>query len=190
MVLQADPSLLDELTEVERRNVQQLTDVIPLWHAHDVQGILANYDENVLWCNVPAEETFTGKEAFRSYMQELFVGFPDYEFDVTHRVAHGNFVAERWYIRGTHRGAFMGIPPTNRRVNVPGMTLVEFRDGKFIRGEFYYDTGIMLRQLGLMPPLSVMQSRGARAFMWTTVKCSRGLRAVVSGAKRVVSRSR
>jgi predicted ester cyclase len=41
--------------------------------------------------------------------------FPDGQTTVEHQVAEGDTVATRATIRGTHRGPFMGVAPTNQQ---------------------------------------------------------------------------
>jgi predicted ester cyclase len=51
----------------------------------------------------------------------------------------------------THNGDLMGIPPTRRRGETHGCSVVEIRDGKAVRTWVYWDTAHLLRQLGVMP---------------------------------------
>jgi len=55
----------------------------------------------------------------------------------------GDFVATRWTATGTHRGELMGIKPTNRRTVTHG--------GKAVHDWIYWDTGHLMRQLGVLP---------------------------------------
>jgi steroid delta-isomerase-like uncharacterized protein len=180
MVLSADPPSTDELGEVTRRNLQILDEVQPYWNSQDIPRLLSHTDENVLWRNVPMEQTYTGTAEFSEYVRELYKGFPDFSIDVTHRLAQGNHVAERWIIRGTHTGTFLGIPRTGKTVELPGMTMVEMRDGAVIRGELYYDSGVLMRQLGILPPLNMTFSPVGRSFLWMVV--------LGTGAGRAVAR--
>ena len=44
------------------------------------------------------------------------------------------------------------------------------RDGKMLSDHCYFDNAMILRQMGLMPPLSVTLSPPGRAFLWAAVK--------------------
>jgi steroid delta-isomerase-like uncharacterized protein len=59
------------------------------------------------------------KEVVRSYHS----AFPDINFAVEQQVAEGDMVVTRWTARGTHRGKFMGVPPSGRRIEVSGMSM-------------------------------------------------------------------
>jgi predicted ester cyclase len=62
-------------------------------------------------------------------------------------------VFTRWTARGTHRGIFMGIPPTNNRGEVRGITIDRVADGKIIEHHESYDSLLFLQIMGAVPPL-------------------------------------
>ncbi len=63
----------------------------------------------------------------------------------------GNFVVTRWTTTGTQRGELMGIKPTNRRAVTHGCSVSQIKDGKPVHDWIYWDTGYLLRQLGVSP---------------------------------------
>jgi predicted ester cyclase len=64
-------------------------------------------------------------------------------------IAEGDRVA--WSVRatGTHRGDFMGIPATGRRVHFDSLNIGDFRDGRAYRHKVVMDLPALLAQLGL-----------------------------------------
>lgn len=158
-----------DLTETEERNLRTVTDVLPSWNAHDVEGVLAFYDPEITWHNVALEETYHGKAEVAEFIGRLFTAFPDLYFTVPEKIARDDRVSERWTIRGTHLGPFMGIPPTGRPVEIPGMSMVHLRDGKFLEDRFYFDASGVLRQMGLLPSLAVSQTPVAQGILWLLV---------------------
>ena len=77
--------------------------------------------------------------------------FPDVHFEIDQFFGEGDFGAIRWTLTGTHRGELMGIAPTNRRVVIHGCTIGQVRNGKAFRDWLYWDTGSLMRQLGVVP---------------------------------------
>jgi predicted ester cyclase len=57
----------------------------------------------------------------------------------------------RWTAKGTHRGTLMGIAPTNRATVTRGCTVTQYKNGKGVHDWIYWDTGNLLRQLGVLP---------------------------------------
>ena len=62
-------------------------------------------------------------EEFKHGLAELRLAFPDYHGTNEIQVAEGEMVANRFVSYGTHRGEFMGVAPTGRRVTFRGLAL-------------------------------------------------------------------
>ncbi len=167
------------LNDVEQANLRAVTDVLQYWNRQDIEGVLAYYDESITWLNIAMEETYRGKGEVRVFLRKLFAAFPDLNFEVTYKLARGDNVAEQWCIRGTHLGTFMGIPATGRRVEIQGMSMAELREAKFVSDHFYFDALGVLRDMALMPPLSVSETLVGRGALGAGVGISRMGRWVV-----------
>lgn len=74
--------------------------------------------------------------------------FPDLRITIEDMIAEGDKVVVRTTTRGTHRGEFMGIAPTGRRVAVAGMEILRFAGGKVVEHWSISDDLGMMRQLG------------------------------------------
>jgi carboxymethylenebutenolidase len=48
-----------------------------------------------------------------------------------------------------------GVAPTNRRVEVPLVAIVRFRDGKLVHEHIYWDQASVLKQIGLLTDASL-----------------------------------
>src|SRR3954454_22992630 len=158
------------LSETEERNLAAVADVLQYWNAHDIEGIVAFYDEEIVWRNMALEETYEGKAGVREFLSRLMVALPDLTFSVEHKIARGDNVSEQWTVRGTHLGTFMGVPPTGRPIEIKALSMVLMRDGKFLRDEFYWDSRQVMHQMGLMPSLAATQGAVGRGLTWTAVK--------------------
>jgi ubiquinone/menaquinone biosynthesis C-methylase UbiE/predicted ester cyclase len=66
--------------------------------------------------------------------------FPDLRFVVNDQVSEGDRVASRWTLHGTHRG---------RQVELRGIVISRFEDGRIIEDWAASDTSELVRQLGL-----------------------------------------
>ena len=56
-------------------------------------------------------------------------------------------------MRGTHQNTFYGLPATQAMVEIPCLSMITMRDGKMLSDHCYFDNAMILRQMGLMPPL-------------------------------------
>ena len=93
-----------------------------------------------------------GREGLKFALQSMFTGFPDMTWTVQEQIAEGEKVVTRFSWTGTHKGDFMGIPPTEKTVEVWGVVIDVVRNGLFAESRIIMDTVSLLQQLGIMPP--------------------------------------
>jgi steroid delta-isomerase-like uncharacterized protein len=77
--------------------------------------------------------------------------FPDWHSTFEELIAEGERVAERWTGRGTHQGELQGIPPTGKRVEVPGSVFYRIIDGKIVEFRGQLDMMSLMQQIGAVP---------------------------------------
>jgi predicted ester cyclase len=63
-------------------------------------------------------------------------------------IAEGEFVVNNFRLQGTHRGPFLGVPESGKRVDVEGVTILRFRDGKCVERWSQTDVMGVMRQIG------------------------------------------
>lgn len=73
-----------------------------------------------------------GREGFKQVATMLRAAFSDLHLTHEEMIAEGDIVVERFTMRGTHTGAFLGFPPTGRQVTMRGIDMLRFADGKVI----------------------------------------------------------
>jgi steroid delta-isomerase-like uncharacterized protein len=122
----------------------------------DVQegGQLALVDE--LFADDFVDHTpFPGVPPTRDGVRMLFAGFreafPDLKVTIDEQVAEGEKVVTRKTFEGTHRGSFMGIPPTGNPIAFSVIDILTVRGGRFREHRVVVDQLHLLRQLGAMP---------------------------------------
>ncbi|MFG2821345.1 ester cyclase [Kitasatospora sp. NPDC048365] len=81
---------------------------------------------------------------------EMWRGAFDFTMNVEDMMAEGDQVCCRWSLRGKHTGEFMGLPATDKVVEVTGTTMMRFKDGMLAESWWQWDNAGMLRQLGLI----------------------------------------
>lgn len=96
----------------------------------------------------PASGQAPGTAGVKAKVAALRAGFPDLRFTLEELVGEDEVVAARYHWRGTHRGSFLGIPPTGRTVLVRGMDFYRLRDEKIVEHWDIVDDLGMLTQLG------------------------------------------
>jgi steroid delta-isomerase-like uncharacterized protein len=119
-------------------------------NAHDIDAFLKNIDDKY----VGESETLGkvhGRDGARQMMTTMFQAFPDLHIEAEQIIASGNFVISRAVVAGTHKGAFAGVPATNKKVTWHSCNVVEVKNGKAISSRLYADNVSLMRQLGVLP---------------------------------------
>lgn len=93
-----------------------------------------------------------GLEGLKQVVTMFRTAFPDLHCTVEEMIAEGDKVMARGTIRGTHKGEFMGVPPTGKRVRVTGIDIVRIAGGKVVERWGNFDEMGMMQQLGVVPP--------------------------------------
>jgi steroid delta-isomerase-like uncharacterized protein len=79
-----------------------------------------------------------------------FVLSSDLTFSVNWMIAEGDKVAVCFTAKGTHDGAFQGIPPTGKKFQASAMTVWRFVKGKIAEEWVFVNDSDLYRQLGLL----------------------------------------
>ena len=93
------------------------------------------------------------REAIKSLHAEWHEAFPDIEIEVTTIMEDGDSVLAAWEMRGTHEGAFRGIEPTGRKVDLRGFSYRRAAAGRYVAATDQVSMLAMLVQLGVDLPL-------------------------------------
>ena len=102
-----------------------------------------------------------GREANRQFWAGFFAALPDLTATMEDLVVSGDRVVGRFVYRGTHRGEFMGIPATGRRVEMRSIDIWRVADGMFVEHWDELNTLQVLQQMGALAQLAPAASGGA-----------------------------
>jgi steroid delta-isomerase-like uncharacterized protein len=92
-----------------------------------------------------------GREGVKALSMALHTAFPDLKATVDDILAEGDKVVIRQTWSGTHKGDFMGVAPTGKKISIVVIDIVRVVDGKFVE------------HWGLMDSMGLMQQIGAVA---------------------------
>jgi len=94
-----------------------------------------------------------GPKAYRRHVERFVTGLPDLKFIVDDTISEGDKMVVAWTITGTHKGEFLGVPPTNKKVMFSGITIHQIADGKIVETTVIWDGLGLLKQLGIDLPV-------------------------------------
>ena len=149
-------------------------EMIALWDEHishefstrDVSSTIATMVEDAYVNHVPVLTGGYGHAALRRFYEQDFISSmpADTTIQLVSRTLGQDQLVDEMIFSFTHSiempWMLPGVAPTHRRVEVPLVAIVHFRDGKLAHEHIYWDQASVLKQLGLLndPALPV---RGA-----------------------------
>ncbi|WP_280328736.1 ester cyclase [Pseudomonas sp. BN102] len=83
-------------------------------------------------------------------LEHLHGTFSDFSIKIEEVLQDGDKVIVRSRISGTQSGTFVGVAPTNRRIDIRATDIHEFKDGKIVRTWHMEDWMTGLHQLGVL----------------------------------------
>ena len=119
-----------------------------------VNGDLNTVDQVIApnWVNHdPSMPPLQGYEGFKQLTMLFRSAFPDGQVEIEDMLAEGDKVAARFRLRGTNSGSFMGMPPTNKAVDITATGIFRAVDGRMTEHWMNFDMLSLLQQLGVVP---------------------------------------
>lgn len=122
--------------------------------SHDLPTFMTVFTDDIVYYDVPLLAEMKGKEELKNFVEAFFAAFPDVQFTRTSPpVVSGDRAAVTWRVTGTQKGPFLDVAATNKTMDVMGVSIMEFKNGKISRNYDYWDLATLLRQIGHLPVL-------------------------------------
>jgi steroid delta-isomerase-like uncharacterized protein len=117
--------------------------------AHDMAGVLHGFTGKCFNDIACVPKPFVGVKKVAERYRKHWEGFPDFKVRVRRLLAVDEkcIVTENEWT-GTHRGAFLGLQPTGRRVRVRALVVWHFKGDKLLGETVFFDMGSIQRQIG------------------------------------------
>jgi steroid delta-isomerase-like uncharacterized protein len=122
-----------------------------VWNQGRAETIDELFPEHAtMWGVGRPEQSSRGAAEFKGFHQTMRGACPDTKIMLDQIVEQGDTAFARWTVTATHTGDSLGIPATNRRVKIHGMSACRVKDGKIVEGWNLWDQIGMARQLGVL----------------------------------------
>jgi steroid delta-isomerase-like uncharacterized protein len=96
-------------------------------------------------------EPVHGPQGYLEVIGMMRGGFPDIRWTLEETVIEGDVIAARFTMRGTHRGAFFGMPPTGKTISVQALNIYRLSTGKIVSEVGQPDLLGLMQQIGGLP---------------------------------------
>lgn len=81
---------------------------------------------------VGEKEIHIGIIGMKKHLVALKETYPDYAMKIIRQYSDGDYVISVFIMRGTHKGEFIGIKPTNKVLEITGVDIDKVVDGKIV----------------------------------------------------------
>jgi len=88
-----------------------------------------------------------GIEGSKQSILMLRRAFPDIKYTIEDMFGEEDKLVARWTAKGTHKGDFMGIPPTGKQVYFTGIEIIRHKDGVAVEEWEELDRAGLMQQL-------------------------------------------
>jgi len=132
-------------------NIELALALHELWNTGNLDLIEQVYAPDFIAHWPPSSEVpeRRGIEGIRFGVNRIRTAFPDWHEEVLDIFGSGDRVTTRYVSTGTHQGAFWGIPPTGRRIEIHEISIFRCANGRIAEQWCMCDELARLQQLGV-----------------------------------------
>ena len=141
----SQPPMHDNGTQRNKERMKQFYE--QLVNAHNAVMVDSFFDANVI--DHSGADTTMGSSTVKKGFELFFAAFPDAHLEQHAFIGSGDTVAVMLTMTGTNTGPMRGGPPTNKSINITGMAVFAWKDGKIVERWRYFDDVLMMQQLGM-----------------------------------------
>ena len=102
---------------------------------------------------VGEKEIFIGIDGMKQHLVALKKTYPDYTMKIIRQYVTDDYVISEFIMRGTHKGEFIGITPTNEVLEITGVDIDKVIDGKIVEHGGAVNTFEAFWENGLIKPV-------------------------------------
>jgi steroid delta-isomerase-like uncharacterized protein len=137
------------------------------FNKHDARAVAAHYAQDSVAYDPFYPEPLKGRAAIEKDTADFFRGFPDLRVELINIFEKGDRAAGEIKMTGTNSGPLvtpMGeVPATGKRIDLRGALVGRINaENLIVEERRYYDTGTMMKQLGLAPEVAEAEAVAAR----------------------------
>lgn len=133
----------DEYKEIVRRMNEEV------WGAGNLDLIDEYVADDYVENSNAAPEPIQGPEGYKDTVKEFHEGFSNVAVTTEELIAEGTTVVNHWTITATHDGPYAGIEPSGNTIELTGISIIDFVNGKIVEDRALMDISGLMQQLGV-----------------------------------------
>ncbi len=145
------------MLEKNKMATQKLMDAFATGNMDSV----SNYIENTYTEHSPNPPgiTSTGIQGMKDASNFYRSAFPDMKMSSISLLAEGDLVVAHFNVKATNSGPMGTMPATNKSIDVSGVDIYKFANGKAVEHWGYFEESKMMTQLGMMGEQKAPESK-------------------------------
>lgn len=106
-------------------------------------------------CNLRIGEDIVtlGLEGMIQHILDVKKTYPDYKMKIIRQYQEGDYIISEFIMEGTHKGEWLGMKPTNKKLTFTGVDIDKVVDGKIVEHGGAVNTFDTLYAEGLLKPV-------------------------------------
>lgn len=93
-----------------------------------------------------------GIDGMKQHLIDVKKTYPDYTMKITCQYCDGNYVISEFIMKGTHKGEWLGMKPTNKELTFTGVDIDKIQNGKIVEHGGAVNTFETLLEAGIIKP--------------------------------------
>jgi steroid delta-isomerase-like uncharacterized protein len=130
-----------------RQTVQRFMD--ECWNRGNLNTVMELVADNCRHHDPVFPSLTSGAENIKNHIQNCRNGFPDLMITSDDTIAERDEVVVHWTVNGTHKGQFLGMPPTNKKASITGTTIYRIEGSKIAEIWSNWNLMSLMEQLGI-----------------------------------------
>ncbi len=149
----------NQTTEQNKQVVQRFVE--ECWNQGNFQKASEYLTDQVRFHDPAFPNLNSGVQNVRNHIEGCRKGFPDLRVKIDDTIAERNEVVHHWTVTGTHKGPFLGMQPTQRKVTIEGTSIYRLEGSKIAEAHAHWNVASMMAQLGIttVPQEAVSSTR-------------------------------
>ncbi len=133
----------DENKQIVRRFVEEC------WNQGSMNKISELLADQVRFHDPVFPNMNPGIQNIQNHIETSRKAYPDLKFTIDDTIAERDEVVVHWTACGTHKGQFLGMPATNRKITVDGTSIYRLEGSKIAESHANWNLASMMGQLGV-----------------------------------------
>lgn len=140
------------LTEEEAKALVEKD--LEIWNEGNLNLADELYSPEFLYRPTDVRKDIVGIDAFKELVKGTRTTYPDFNIKSKELIIKGDRIVNHWMLTCTNTGPLGELPPTNKKVQISGITIFKVVNGKIAEEMIFYNYAAIYRQLGytITPP--------------------------------------